>query len=591
MIKNIENSLQLMQLALNSCSNGVIITELAESDYAIIYVNDAFLKMTGYSSEEVLGRNCRFLQKNDKNQTGIKKLRQALNQNSEGDAVLRNYRKNGELFWNEIYIAPIKNEQGNTTHFVGIQNDVTKRDELERRLIKNDAKMKAIFDNVSDGIVITTETGEILSFNFSTQTLFDYAFEELHQKNISDLIFKNERRQINFHFQGKREIHAIKKNGDIFLITLQIKEIEFEQQNLFIFTIYDLTKQKKIEERYRTLFDFAPEAIFIYRSNEHNHYISEVNQACLRLWGADSPEQLVGCSHYQLFHPDFHEIIRQRIQNATERNRPNSSVEEKIVRLDGSVVDVLVSAVPFEDGKSVHVIVTDITERKKNEHALIESENKYRKLSNHLECIREEERTRIAREIHDELGSILTALKIELSWLHQKLPINLYFYLKKIKGMIDYVDKAVSSTREIITELRPSILDHLGLFAAIEWQVEKFREQTDTMCILKISSDECFLDKKLSTAIFRIVQEALTNITRHANASEVKIDIEMIDLFITLIITDNGIGMNNVKKSEHYGIQGMYERVRCCGGEITIDSEKEKGTTITLRIPHSDTNA
>ncbi len=584
MINNTENQLQLMRLALNSCSNGVIITELANTDYAIIYVNDAFLRITGYSSEDVLGKNCRILQKQDRNQPKIENLRIALNENKEGYAVLRNYRKNGELFWNEIYIAPIKDKHGTTTHFVGIQNDVTARYEMEMLLIKNEIKMKAIFDNVSDGIIITDKAGEIGRFNFASQTMFGYTVEELGKKNISELIFKNERRHINFNFQGKREIHAIKKNGDIFLITLQIKKIQFEQENLFVFTIYDLTKQKQIEDRYRTLFDFAPEAIFIHRGN----CILEVNQASLRLWGANSPEQLVGCSPYQLFHPDFHEIIRKRIKNITDNNLPNPAIEEKIVRLDGSVVDVLVSAVPFEDGKTVHVIVTDITERKQNERALIESEDKYRKLSNHLECVREEERTRIALEIHDELGSILTALKMDLSWLYQKLPNHLYHYLKKIKGMIEYVDKAVSSTRDIITELRPSILDHLGLFAAIEWQVEKFREQTEIACILKISSDECFLDKKLSTAIFRIVQEALTNITRHANASEVKIDIEMIDSFITIIIIDNGIGMKNVKKSERYGIQGMYERVRCCSGEITIESEKEKGTMITLRIPHTE---
>lgn len=586
MIENIENQLQLIQLALNSCSNGVIITGLADTDYAIIYVNDAFSRITGYSSEDVLGKNCRFLQKVDKNQPTIENLRIAVNKHDEGYAVLRNYRKNGELFWNEIYIAPIKNAQGKTTHFIGIQNDVTIRYEMKMLLIKNEAKMKAIFDNVSDGIIITNETGEIGSFNFASQIMFGYNAEELNQKNISELVFKNERRRINFNFQGKREIQAIKKNGDIFLITLQIKEIQFEEQHLFIFTIYDLTKQRQIEDRYQTLFKYAPEAILIYRDK----CIVEVNQSCLQLWKANYPKQLVGHSPYELFHPDFHEIIRERIKNVTERNIPNPTIEQKIVRLDGSVVDVLVSAVPFEDGKSVHVIVTDITERKENERALIESEDKYRNLSNHLESVREEERTRIAREIHDELGSILTALKMDLSWLHQKLPSNLFHYLKKIKGMIDYVDKAVSSTRDIITELRPSILDHLGLFAAIEWQVEKFREQTDVLCVLKISSDDCFLDKKLSTAIFRVVQEALTNIMRHANASEAKIDIEVIDSFITLIITDNGVGMNNVKKSERYGIQGMYERVRCCGGEITIDSEKEKGTTITLRIPHIETN-
>jgi PAS domain S-box-containing protein len=186
--KVMEEKLNLIQHAINSCNNGIVITGLADTDWAIIYANDAFLSMTGYSIQELLGHNPRILQNNDRVQPGIFELRTALQYSNKTYAILRNYRKDGSLFWNEIYISPLRDKKGKVTHYVGVQNDVTKRVEMEVALSKSEARMRSIINNVSDGIIIIDEKGTIKSVNPSVERLFGYAVEELSGQNINKLM-------------------------------------------------------------------------------------------------------------------------------------------------------------------------------------------------------------------------------------------------------------------------------------------------------------------------------------------------------------------------------------------------------------------
>lgn len=602
--RNAEDKLRLMQHAIDSSSNGIVITGLADTDHAIIYANNAFLDITGYSMDELLGQNCRILQKDERTQPELEKLRTALNQHSDGYAILRNYRKDGSVFWNEVYISPIRDSRNRITHFLGVQNDVTQRYEMETMLIKNETKMRAIFENVSDAIVIIDEQGLIESVNPSAEKIFGYAAREMTGKNIKLLIPEPDRKRHNAGLSGylnsrnnipkiKSEVNALKKDGGIFPIALGVSEIKLEQRRLFVGTIHDLTENKRAEtilrtseERYRTLFENSAQAIFVHRNGTR---IEQVNQACLRLWGAQTPEELLNKQPLELFHPDYHAIIGERIKHATTNRMVQPFIEEKIIRLDGETADVLSSAIPFVDEKGplLFVVLLDITERKRAEAALRDSKVKYQELSKHLELVREDERARIAREIHDELGSFLTVMKMDLSWLGKQLPADMAKCREKTLEMTQQIEDGIETVKRIITDLRPSILDHLGLLAAIEWQVENFRRRTGIACLLTLPDKDLMLEANRSTAIFRITQEALTNVLLHAKAKQVAIVIQFADDSLLLTIQDDGCGiapaLNN--KSGGYGIHGMRERARHFGGQLSVDSRPGSGTTVKLSMP------
>ena len=203
--------------------------------------------------------------------------------------------------------------------------------------------------------------------------------------------------------------------------------------------------------------------------------------------------------------------------------------------------------------------------------------------------VREEEKARIAREIHDELGGTLTALKMDSHWLSRKLPANeeTAELIKRIASMSQSIDNAVSATRRIISDMRPTILDDLGLLAAIEWQAAEFHRHSGIECRVNCIEDEANLDKQYSIALFRILQEALTNVSRHAKASRVEIEFLHSEKEAILSVSDNGRGMtgNNIATSKSYGILGMTERVEQLGGKIIFSSPPGGGFSVTVTLP------
>jgi len=223
------------------------------------------------------------------------------------------------------------------------------------------------------------------------------------------------------------------------------------------------------------------------------------------------------------------------------------------------------------------------------EHNL--AERRLRELSAHLQNVREEEKAAIAREIHDDLGGTLTALKMELYWLGRGLPADRdpVPFSGRIESMSQLLDNAVGVTRRIITELRPTILDDLGLLAAIEWQAAQFQKRTGIECRVNCLGDKGGLDKRRATALFRIFQEALTNVARHSGATRVEVVFYHDDAEVMLKIRDNGCGISEKRTdaSIPYGILGMCERTDQLGGMIGFDNSPEGGLEVTVILPLS----
>jgi signal transduction histidine kinase len=234
----------------------------------------------------------------------------------------------------------------------------------------------------------------------------------------------------------------------------------------------------------------------------------------------------------------------------------------------------------------------DIEDRTRAEAQLKATSEQLRALSASLSSAREEEGTRIAREIHDELGSALTSLKWDLESIDKLCSeaagqTDFSTVRKKIEAMIELIDATIKAVKRISSELRPSLLDDLGLAAAIEWQCKQFVAHTEIVCQVESVAGHIELSREQATAIFRIFQEAMTNILRHAQASSVEITMEEDDDEFVLRIRDNGRGITEeeVTGSRTLGLIGMRERVHLVGGKIEFTRAPVKGTVVTVRVP------
>jgi len=234
-----------------------------------------------------------------------------------------------------------------------------------------------------------------------------------------------------------------------------------------------------------------------------------------------------------------------------------------------------------------NALLNEIAERKQTEKALRASQEKFRKLSRHLQSAREFERAAVAREIHDELGATLTAVKMDLHWYAKTLADGKPLAKDKLTDTGVLVDSAIQTVKRIATELRPSILDHLGLWPAIEWQVQELQKHYRIGCDLNFESPPVNLEAEAQTALFRIVQEALTNVVRHARATQIRVRVRKCGDNVVVDIHDNGVGLPPAKLLDpgSSGIHGMRERARAFQGEVQFLTEQGWGTCVSARFP------
>lgn len=227
-------------------------------------------------------------------------------------------------------------------------------------------------------------------------------------------------------------------------------------------------------------------------------------------------------------------------------------------------------------------------ERRRAQEQLRQSHEQLRSLSLYLQHVREEERIRIAREVHDELGQALTGLKLELTWLHGRLAKTPRALRGKIETMSERIDETIHTVRRIATELRPAVLDSAGLVAALEWQAQQFETQTGIRCRVTSVVKDTLWDQDLNTAFFRIFQETLTNVVRHAKATKVDVTFTENRHVLVLEVRDNGRGISDaeIHSTKSIGLLGMRERAALLGGQIWLRSGPGRGTTVTVHIPH-----
>ncbi len=315
--------------------------------------------------------------------------------------------------------------------------------------------------------------------------------------------------------------------------------------------------------------------------------LQEVNEAYAGMSGY-TMQELVGMNISQLEVCAEQAEIKAHIDKVMARGQYRFETQHR--RKDGSVIDLEVSSTFLPESKEIFVFSHDITRRKHKEQLLHE-------LSAHLLTVREEEKASAAREIHDDLGGTLTALRMDAHWLADQLAANedAIPLLGRVEAMSALLDHALQSMRHIITDLRPSMMDDLGLRAALEWQAGQFQNRTNTECKVICGGDndgECRLakiksGKVVSINLFRIFQESLTNVARHSGASTVAVECQCDEGMVAMSISDNGCGLpqGHSVAPTSYGLRGMRERVAQLGGKITFDSQPGNGFSVTIKLP------
>jgi PAS domain S-box-containing protein len=366
------------------------------------------------------------------------------------------------------------------------------------------------------------------------------------------------------------------------------------------------------EQKYRSIVENALEGIFrLHR----NGWLEEANPAMARLLGYDSAAALVAAGTGE---PDKRPFSPKQVEDLFARLKRDGEIAEldlrltrpdgtaiwvqlsargvahshgDIVRLDGLLADVTARKHALENlRRHRDELQVEVAERKRTEQELRASREALRQLSWHLEVIREEERKRIALEIHDELGQLLTALKIDISLLQMKLAGNPDAQ-GKTDAMRELVEKTMWMVRNVANHLRPAALN-FGIVSALEWLAEDFNGRHRIRCSVVTYGDEPVLEDSRATAIFRIAQESLTNVARHSRASRVVLTLRSGEASIDLEVRDDGCGFDlNAVSAGHrgsYGLLGMAERARLIGGALSIASSASSGTVVAVRIPLSD---
>jgi PAS domain S-box-containing protein len=314
--------------------------------------------------------------------------------------------------------------------------------------------------------------------------------------------------------------------------------------------------------------------------------ITKVNTAMLAQYGARE-DQLIGCTPAELLAHDI-PSARSRWREFLDAGHLHLETEERT--FDGRPITIEGDYICLYDSRGWFMghfgIQRDISDRKQAENELLQSRQELRDLTARLQLVREEERTCMAREVHDELGQALTGLKIDLAWVKPRV-MDRPAIADRVQSIIVRIDGAMDTVRRIATDLRPSVLDDLGLVAAVEWQAQEFERSTGIATQLEVQAGHPELDDRCATTAFRILQETLTNVTRHAHATRVRIALQVSAEELTLEVRDNGRGISksDLLSSTSLGLIGSRERAIACGGKLVIRGIRNQGTIALLRIP------
>jgi len=478
--------------------------------------------------------------------------------------------------------------------------DITEQKKSEKEI----SKVKALADNLIDSLpgvfYFFDLQGRFIRWNKQLEDVTGYSAGEMATMHPADFFEAKEKNYVVARIQGifqkginDTDANLITKDGRKIPYFFKTVMIEYEGGPCLLGNGIDITERKKAEtelraseQKYKLLFESNPLPMWMLTLPDYRFI--DVNSVALLQYGYTKEEFL------KLSPMDFRppkDLKKLKALTSTEFRGVHHAGIWRHKKKDGTIiyVDIVTHDINHKGQMRRLVLANNITERHAAEEKLKESYEAIRTLTGYLQNVREQERLNISREIHDELGQLLTVLKMDVSWLNKKIGGENSMVKEKLSEILNLVDTTVRSIRRIASELRPTLLDDLGLYAAMEWHLEEFERRSGIRRELVIPENELALSDSLKIGIFRIFQESLTNVARHSEAKNVNVSLLQKDNQLILTIRDNGIGFEQgpMATKKTLGLLGMKERSMMMGGVYNITSARGAGTTVTVIIPLS----
>ena len=574
-----------MDTALNRITDSVI---SVDSEWRYTFLNDAALTTHPMGKDETMGKLIWDVHPELSESLFGNKFKEAIQ--TQTAVEFENYYAPYNI-WVNIKVYPSKD--GLTLYY----ENITERKKTEQTIKESEEKYRTLVEQASDAIFIADTAGRFITVNTSACKLSQYSEKKLLQMSIHDFAVMEDIQREPFHFdelkQGKTVItERVMKRKDNSVLNVEITAKLLSDGRLLTF-VRDITERKKAEqvikeseERFSTIFKAAPGSMMLFSLPDGKTV--EVNDNFSHITGY-TREEAIGKNTGE-FGMWADPTAREKYLALLEKKGIVTNFEADLNHKSGAILHGLVSGhiITIHEKKYLLGVFFDITERKKAEEEIANTTEQLRQLTAHLQTIREIERKRIAREIHDELGQQLTAIKMDVAWIDKKTADEESSVKNKLKNIITLLDGSNQSVRKILNELRPGVLDDYGLVDALEWQGRQFTETTGIAIEFTSSQTEIKLPQEIVNCIFRVYQESLTNIMRYAQANKVLTSLSIKDESIILTVKDNGKGFDTaaLQNKKSFGILGMKERVLSLNGKFELISAKEQGTKIVISLPH-----
>jgi PAS domain S-box-containing protein len=572
-------------------------------DKRIVDTNHVFRSMGGYTEEELNGMTYEKLTPEKWHDFEENIIREQVLKRGYSDVYEKEYvRKDGTVFPVEVRTHLLRGENGEPMRMWGFVRDITARKQGEEALRESEARAKATLQAIPDLMFRIDKKGVFLDYKADTEDLYVQSEPNLIGKRNRDLA------PPEFADLIDRQIRNTLEAGTLQTFEYQLPipgrgTRDYEARMVacgadeLITIVRDITDRKQAEEalrrseeRYRSIFENSPLGIF--QSTFEGRFL-RVNPALARILGYESPRGVID-SVFDLatqVYADPHQ--RAGILQRMRENDGQINCENEFLRKDGRkwIGHLTMSIISDEKGIPHHLdgIVEDVTEKKTMEEKLQRTMEQLRTLSRRLLEIQETERRYIARELHDEIGQTLTALRINLKRTERSRTTDPV--LAEIHESTAMVEALINQVRDLSIELRPSILDDFGLTAALDWYIGWLSVKAEFKVVFHTDFKEERFSPILELTCFRIAQEALTNAVRHSSAKNVYVDLEMLSTELHLTVRDDGEGFNidrthkKALEGKSFGLLGMQERATLAGGHLELTSRPGKGTVIHACFP------
>jgi PAS domain S-box-containing protein len=588
------------------------------------YVSPSSEEILGYSPDELKAMNVTEIQAliHPDDLPAFRAAIRKLKDTGKAEITYRHGTKNGDYIWLSNRMCIIKDSDGSPSYRIGNIRDITEhkkaqealektKDELEIKveertveLAESEEKYRSLVDNAGE-VIVVAQDGIIKFINRKGLEMTGYRPEEIIGKSLLMLIHPDDREMIMGRYERRITskaqpsnygIRVFLKDGSTRWAQISVVSMIWEQRPATLSICTDITERKQAEEalntsqqKYQALTETTSD--FIWETDAQGRY-TYCSPQMKSLWGYD-PKEWIGKTPFDNMLPEEREQGIQHFVTVAQAQSPITGIEFKSLDSQGRLITIEVSGVPYFDSDGIFSgyrgISRDITERKKTEESLAAANNQLKQYSYRITQIQEEERKRIAYELHDDTAQYLALLKLELDSLVHSGKIQDPEVLKKLEYLEKDAGRAVDDVRRYSHELRPGVLEHLGLQAALEQIAEDFNKLNSFKIEVDVEGDEPILTEDVKLGFFRIGQEAINNIRKHAKASKATISLQFNDNQARMIVMDNGVGFNTHESASRskgkgsLGLMSMQERANLIGADLNIESELNKGTRVILK--------